>query len=89
MAGKHGVPITDGGRRKPVKPDDAIEESVGDGRVRVGWPRAMKCAYLEKRSTTVRMTNLSPTFGSPSMKSIEISAHTWDGTSSGCSNPAG
>jgi hypothetical protein len=35
------------------------------------------------------MTNLSPTFGSPSMKSIEISAHTWDGTSSGCSNPAG
>ena len=49
----------------------------------------MKWAYLEKRSTTVRMTDLPPTLGSPSMKSIEMSAHTWDGTSRGCSSPAG
>jgi len=43
----------------------------------------MKCAYLEKRSTTVKMTDFPPTLGSPSMKSIEISAHTWDGTGRG------
>ena len=54
-----------------------------------GWPSAMKCAYLEKRSTTVRMTDLPPTLGSPSMKSIEISAHTCEGTSRGCRRPAG
>jgi hypothetical protein len=46
-------------------------------------------AYFEKRSTTVRMTDFPLTLGSPSMKSIEMSAHTWGGTSSGCSSPTG
>jgi hypothetical protein len=41
-----------------------------------GWPSAMKCAYLEKRSTTVRITDLPPTLRSHSMKSMEMSAHT-------------
>jgi hypothetical protein len=49
----------------------------------------MKWVYLENRSTTVRMTDLPPTLGSPSMKSIEMSAQTWDGTSRGYSSPAG
>jgi hypothetical protein len=49
----------------------------------------MKWAYLEKRSTTVKMTDFPATLGSPSMKSIEISAHTWVGTSTGCNKPAG
>jgi hypothetical protein len=32
----------------------------------------MKWAYLEKQSTTAKMTDLPPTLGSPSMKSIEM-----------------
>jgi len=36
----------------------------------------MKCAYFEKRSTTVRMTDVPPTLGSPSTKSIEMPTHT-------------
>ena len=54
-----------------------------------GWPRAMKWPYLLKRSTTERMTDLPSTRGSASMKSIPMSAHTADGTGSGCSSPAG
>ena len=49
----------------------------------------MKCANLENRSTTVKMTLLPWTLGKCSMKSIEMSDHTWVGTSSGCSKPAG
>jgi hypothetical protein len=54
-----------------------------------GCPKAMKCAYLENRTTTVRITDFPCTLGSLSMKSIEISAHTWDSTSRGCRRPAG
>jgi hypothetical protein len=45
-----------------------------------GWLRAMKCAYLEKRSTMVKITDFPWTLGRPSVKSMEMSAHTWDGT---------
>jgi len=38
-----------------------------------GWPRGTKCVALEKRSTTVMMTDLPPTLGSPSMKSMDTS----------------
>jgi hypothetical protein len=70
--------------------DDAIKEGASDERRRVGVAeRNKKCAYLEKQSTTVRITNLPPTLGSPSMKSMEMSTHTWDGTARGCSSPAG
>jgi hypothetical protein len=48
----------------------------------------MKCAYFENRSTTVRITERPWTLGSPSMKSMEMSAQTWEGTSRGCSRPA-
>jgi hypothetical protein len=30
MAGEHRVSVADDGRRKPVQPDDAIEEGTGD-----------------------------------------------------------
>lgn len=43
----------------------------------------MKWAYLEKRSMMVRTMDLLPTFGNASMKSIEISLHTSNGTGSG------
>jgi hypothetical protein len=33
-------------------------------------------AYLEKRLTTVRITDFSPTRGKPSKKSMAISDHT-------------
>ncbi|WVZ57692.1 LOW QUALITY PROTEIN: hypothetical protein U9M48_008045 [Paspalum notatum var. saurae] len=55
---------------------------------RSGCPKAMKWAYLEKRFKTVRMTDLPYPRGSPSMKSMDMSAQTWDGTSSGCRRPA-
>jgi hypothetical protein len=32
---------------------------------------------------------LPATFGRPSMKSMAMSAHTWEGTSRGCRRPAG
>ena len=54
-----------------------------------GCPRGMKWAYLEKRSTTVKITLLPCTLGSASTKSIAMSAHTFDGTGRGCSKPAG
>jgi hypothetical protein len=47
----------------------------------------MKWVYLEKRSTTVRITDLPATFGRHSMKSMEMFAHPWEGTSSGCRRP--
>jgi hypothetical protein len=48
-----------------------------------GWPSVMKFVNFENLSTTVRTTDLPPTFENPSMKSIDISLHTWDGTGSG------
>lgn len=41
-----------------------------------GWLRAMECAYLEKRSTMVRMLDFPYTLGRTPMKSMEISTHT-------------
>ena len=67
----------------PSKKARATDEAV------YGWLRAMKCAYFEKWSTTVRMTDIPPTLGRPSTKSIEMSAHTCEGTSRGWSSPAG
>ncbi|WVZ97742.1 LOW QUALITY PROTEIN: hypothetical protein U9M48_043256 [Paspalum notatum var. saurae] len=40
----------------------------------------MKCPYLENLSTTVRTTDLPPTLGNPSTKSIAMSLQTSDGT---------
>ena len=54
-----------------------------------GCRRAMKCTYLEKRSTTNRMTDLPPTLGRPSMMSIDISDQTDVGTGRGARRPAG
>ncbi|WVZ58400.1 hypothetical protein U9M48_008677 [Paspalum notatum var. saurae] len=49
----------------------------------------MKCAYLENLSTTVRITDLPPTLGNPSTKSIEMSDHTEVGTGRGNKRPTG
>jgi hypothetical protein len=49
-----------------------------------GWLRATKWAYLENRSTTVKMTDLPPTLGKPSMKSSAMLRHTPVGTANGC-----
>lgn len=52
-----------------------------------GCPKEMKCASLDNLSTMVSMTDLPPTFGNASMKSIEMSFHTNDGTGSGWRRP--
>lgn len=54
-----------------------------------GWPSEMKWQYLENQFTTVKMTDLPLTFGSPSMKSSATSAQTTDGKGRGRSTPPG
>jgi hypothetical protein len=44
-----------------------------------GWLNGMKWANFKNLSTTIKITDLPPTFGNPSMKSIEMSFHTWYG----------
>jgi len=76
MAGEDWVPITDDQHWEAVEVYNAIKECPGDRDGGVGVASAMKYAYLEKRLTTVKLTDFPPTLGSPSIKSIEISAHT-------------
>jgi hypothetical protein len=54
-----------------------------------GWLKGMKWANFEKRSTTIKMTDLPPTLVNPSMKSIVVSLHISERTVTGCSSPAG
>jgi hypothetical protein len=49
----------------------------------------MKWLYLENMSTAVRMTLLPLNLGIPSMKSIDMSSQTCDGTARGCRRPTG
>jgi hypothetical protein len=70
-------------RTMPSKKALATEMAV------YGWLKAIKWAYFEKRSTTVKITLLPWTLGNPSTKSSEMSSHTRKGTSSGWSKPAG
>ena len=49
----------------------------------------MKRAYLVSQSTTTIMVVCPWEGGKPSMKSIEMSDHTWVGTGKGCRRPAG
>jgi hypothetical protein len=51
-----------------------------------GCPGGRKWAALENLSTTVSMTDQPLTLGSPSMKSIVMSAHTVDDTGRGWSS---
>jgi hypothetical protein len=81
VAAEDGITVADDGVGEAVKSDNPLEEGTGDRRGGVGWLSTMKCAYLEKQSTTVKITDLPCTLGRPSMKSMEMSAHTWDGTS--------
>jgi hypothetical protein len=92
---RHTLPVKTGSRSLTMEAGNPWRRTTPSKNARAtetavyGCPNGMKWAYLEKRSTTVRMTDFPWTLGSPSMKSIEMSAHTWDGTSSGCSRPAG
>jgi hypothetical protein len=54
-----------------------------------GCPNGMKWPYLENRSMTVKMTNLSLTRRNPSTKFMVTSAHRLDGMLSGWSKSAG
>lgn len=49
-----------------------------------GCPSGMKWAYLEKRSTTVRMTDLPPTLGSAVTKVVLTYCHTANRRKSDC-----
>jgi hypothetical protein len=92
---RHALPVKTGSRSMTIEDGNPCSRTTPSKKARAteaavyGWLSAMKWAYYEKRSMTVRMTDFPLTLGSPSMKSIEMSAHTWDDTSSGCSSPAG
>lgn len=59
-----------------MEPHDLVKEGLGDRCRAVGWPRAMKKAYLEKRSTRVKITGLPPTLGKPSARMVSMAALT-------------
>lgn len=73
---------------KPCRQTISWKKALANDEAVYGWLSVMKCAYLESRSTTVRITLLPCTFGKPSTKSIEISDHTNDGTGNGCRRPS-
>jgi hypothetical protein len=72
-----------------MEPDNVLEEGrrYSGGGVRVA--QGDEVAYLDSQSTTVRITVLPSTFGNPSTKSIAMSCHIIDGTSSGYNSPIG
>lgn len=86
---EHRIAVTDDGARQTVESDDVVEEDTGHRHNRVQMRERVNCAYLENLSTTVRTTDLSPTRGKPSTKSMAMSDHMDDRTSNGCSRPAG
>lgn len=87
MTSEHRVTVADDRHGKPVKADDVVEEGTRHGCRDVGVAERNELRVLG--STIVRMTDLPPTLGRASMKSIEMSAQTCEGTSRGCSSPAG
>jgi hypothetical protein len=52
----------------------SAKNSLATVSVVYGCPKGMKWQYFEKRSMTVRMMDLPPTLGRPSMKSNATSA---------------
>jgi hypothetical protein len=86
---EHRIMVNDDGQRKPVEADDAVKEGPGHRRGCIGVTEGDEVRVLGEAVNHVRMTDLPPTLGRPSMKSMEISAHTCEGTSSGCSIPVG
>lgn len=76
MTGEDSVAVVNDGDGEAMQVHNVVEERAGDQCRLYGWLRAIKWVYLKKRLTTVRMTDDSLTLGSPSMKSIEISAQT-------------
>ena len=65
MAGEDWVLITDDQHWEAVEVYNAIKESPGDRDGGVGVASAMKYAYLEKRLTTVKLTDFSANLGQP------------------------
>ena len=53
-----------------------------------GWDKGKKCVYLLRRSTITIMVFRPWKDGNPSMKSVVISSHTWQGIGSGWRSPA-
>jgi hypothetical protein len=80
LTGEHQIAIAHNGSWNSMEAHDGVEECLRDGCCGVGRPSAMKCAYMENRSTTVRMTVLTLTWGKPLLKSMVALAHTDNGT---------
>lgn len=77
---ENDITDTDNRARKSMKLNNTPKECFGNKHGRVGgWPRAIKWAYLENRSTTISATDLPPTFENPSTKSMYqlVNPHNW------------
>lgn len=61
---------------KPCKRTISVKNALATDAALYGCPKVMKCANLEKRSTTVSITNFPPTLGNPSKKSMDMSLQT-------------
>lgn len=71
-AGEDRVAIAHNGRQNPMQAHHIVEECACHRRRCVWIRRGMKCASLEKRSTTIKMTDLPLTLGSASTKSMAM-----------------
>lgn len=89
VAGKHRVPITDNGQGKPMQLNDTVEEGVSDRRRGVGVTKHDKMRVHGEGVDDGENDRLATNLGSPSMKSMEMFVHTWDGTSRGCRRSTG
>jgi hypothetical protein len=65
------------------------KEALAADTVEYGCPSVMQRADFEKRSTTVKITDLPPTLGNPLTKSMVTSIQTVFDTVSSCIRPAG
>jgi hypothetical protein len=66
-----------------VEADNLLEEGRSDESGGVKVTEKLKCAYMERRSTTIKITEFPLVFRNPSMKSMAMSCHTAAGMSSG------
>jgi len=64
------VPVTDDGGREPVQANDVVKEGAGDGGSGVGVAKRNKMRVLGEVVDHLRMMDLPPTFGRPSIKDV-------------------
>jgi hypothetical protein len=89
ITGEDRVTVANDGVVEPMEANNAVKEGPGDRRGSVQMAQGDEMLVLGEAMNDGEDDCLPWTLGRPSMKSIEMSTHTWDGTSRGCRRPAG